>query len=215
MEYYGYAGQILRVDLSSGKIEKEPLSPELIDGYLGGAGMQYRLIYDLLRPGLDPFSPDAPVIVGTGPLTGTLAPLNGKVFVTTKSPALAIKREEKHFISFNSGGSKRFGAMMKNAGYDHVVITGRAKKPSYLKIIDDDIEICEQEINRNNKQENNQRRILWDFRIRKTISRHLEKDNWCFWYFLRSNWNYDKFRIIYFTCHSLPQSWSFNYYRLQ
>jgi len=143
VEYYGYAGQILRVDLSSGKIEKEPLSPEFIEDYMGGVGMQYRLIYDLLRPGLDPFSPDAPVIVGTGTLTGTLTPLGGKVFATAKVPAIASKREEKHFISYCTGGNERFGAMMKNAGYDHVVITGRAKKPSYLKIIDDDIEICD------------------------------------------------------------------------
>jgi aldehyde:ferredoxin oxidoreductase len=143
VEYYGYAGRILRVDLSSGEIEKEPLSPELIEGYMGGVGMQYRLIYDLLRPDLDPFSPDAPVIVGTGPLTGTLAPLNGKLFATAKVPAIASKGEEKHFISYCTGGNKRFGAMMKSAGYDHVVITGRARKPSYLKIIDDDVEICD------------------------------------------------------------------------
>ncbi|MFA5317176.1 MAG: aldehyde ferredoxin oxidoreductase N-terminal domain-containing protein [Dehalococcoidales bacterium] len=143
MEYYGYAGQILRVDLSSGKIKREPLSQELIEGYLGGAGMQYRLIYDLLRPGLDPYSPDAPLIIGTGPLTGTLAPLSGKVFATAKVPAIASKSERKHFVWFSAGGNKRFGAMLKNAGYDHVVITGRADRPSYLKIIDDDIEICD------------------------------------------------------------------------
>lgn len=143
MEYYGYAGQIIHVDLSSGKIKKEPISPELITGYLGGAGMQYRLIYDLLKPGIDPYSPDAPLIVGTGPLTGTLAPFNGKVFATAKVPAIASKREKKHFVSFSSGGNKRFGAMLKNAGYDHVVITGRANKPSYLKIIDDGVEICD------------------------------------------------------------------------
>ncbi len=143
MEYYGYAGNILRVDLTSGKIEKEPLSKELIEVYLGGAGMQFRLIYDLLRPGLGPFSPEAPVICGTGPLCGTLAPMNGKVFVTAKSPAFASKRTEKHFISFSSSGSKRFGAMLKNAGYDHVIITGRAAKPSYLKITDDEVEICD------------------------------------------------------------------------
>lgn len=143
MEYYGYAGQVLRVDLTSGEIEAESLSNELVEDYLGGAGMQYRLIYDLLRPRLDPFSPDAPVIVGTGPLTGTLAPMNGKVFVTAKSPVFASKRNEKHFISFSSSGTKRFGALMKNAGYDHIIITGRAKKPSYLQINDDDIAICD------------------------------------------------------------------------
>ncbi|MFA5315909.1 MAG: aldehyde ferredoxin oxidoreductase N-terminal domain-containing protein [Dehalococcoidales bacterium] len=143
MEYHGYAGKILRIDLSTRKIEKEPLSRELIEGYLGGAGMQYRIIYDLLQPDMDPYSPQAPVIVGTGPLTGTLAPLNGKVFVTAKSPAFASKRERKHFISFSASGSKRFGAMLKNAGYDHAVITGRADRPSYLKIIDDDIDICD------------------------------------------------------------------------
>lgn len=129
--------------MSSGVIERESLSAELIEGYVGGAGMQYRLIYDLLSPGLDPFSPDAPIIFGTGPLNGTLAPMNGRAFVTAKSPAIASKYEKKHFVWFGAGGNKRFGAMLKNAGYDHVVITGRANKPSYLKIIDDDIEICD------------------------------------------------------------------------
>jgi len=143
LEYYGYAGKILRVDLSSGKVKKEPLSKELTLGYLGGVGIQYRLIYDLLRPGLDPYSADAPVIVGTGPLTGTLAPFSGKVFATAKVPAIASKYEKKHFVSSSVGGNKRFGTMLKNAGYDHVIITGKAPKPSYLLVRDDDIEICE------------------------------------------------------------------------
>lgn len=143
MDYYGYAGQILRIDLSSGKINKESLSEELIVNYLGGVGIQFRLINDFLKPGLDPYSPEAPIIVGTGPLTGTLTPLSGRTFITVKSPAFGSKQAEKHFVTFSSSADRRFGAMLKNASYDHVVITGRARSPSYLKIIDDNIEVCD------------------------------------------------------------------------
>jgi aldehyde:ferredoxin oxidoreductase len=142
MDYYGYAGQILHVDLTSGDIRKELLDIDFAHKFLGGWGINYRLAYDLLKPGTEPLSPGNLIILGVGPLIGTLVPGAGKVAATTKLPTVASKHERKYVVATAVGGSQRFGAMIKNAGYDNVVITGRAKKPSYLKIIDDDVEIC-------------------------------------------------------------------------
>ncbi|MCK4793127.1 MAG: hypothetical protein KAV87_55870, partial [Desulfobacteraceae bacterium] len=143
MDYYGYAGKILYVDLTSGDIEKQQLDTEVAQKFLGGWGINYQLEYDLLKPDTDPLSPDNPIIIGVGVLCGTLAPASSKCTVTMKLPICASKSEKKYIVATAVGGTRRFGAMIKNAGYDHVVITGRAKKPSYLKIIDDDVEICD------------------------------------------------------------------------
>jgi aldehyde:ferredoxin oxidoreductase len=142
MDYYGYAGQILHVDLTSGDIRKESLDTDFDHKFLGSWGINYRLAYDLLKPGTEPLSPGNLIILGVGPLIGTLVPGAGKVAATTKLPTVASKHERKYVVATAVGGSQRFGAMIKNAGYDNVVMTGRAKKPSYLKIIDDDVEIC-------------------------------------------------------------------------
>jgi aldehyde:ferredoxin oxidoreductase len=143
MEYYGYAGAVLYVDLSAGDVKKEPLDIDLAKKFIGGPGIGYNLLYKVLKPSIDPLSSENPIIIGTGPLIGTLTPGAGKVYLTMKFCQPASKREKKYIVSRSTGGSRRFGVMMKNAGYDHIVITGRAEKPSYLKIIDDDIEICD------------------------------------------------------------------------
>jgi aldehyde:ferredoxin oxidoreductase len=144
MEYYGFAGSILHIDLTSGSIRKEPLDLEVARKFLGGWGINHRLIYDLLAPETDPLSPDNPFIIGAGPLTGTLTPSSSKVSATTKYPNYASASEEnKHIVATGMGGSSKFGFMLKNAGYDHVVITGRAERPVFLKIVNDDVEICD------------------------------------------------------------------------
>ena len=74
MDYYGYVGQILHIDLTSGNISKQLLDLETAQKYLGGYGVNYRLEYDLLRPGTDPMSPDNPIIIGVGPMVGPLFP---------------------------------------------------------------------------------------------------------------------------------------------
>jgi len=142
-DYYGYAGKILFVDLSSRKIETESLTMELIRKFMGGPGFGHRLLCDSLKPGTEPLSPDNPITIGLGPLGGTLVPGSGKVALTMKYPILASRNEKKYFVSNAMGGSRRFGIMLKNAGYDHVVVTGRSDKPSYLKITDESVEICD------------------------------------------------------------------------
>jgi len=98
--------------------------------------MSIKLGYDLLKPGVDPLSPDNKVIIGAGVLTGTNAPASCRVTSLTKLPVNGA-------IGWGSGGGMSFGCMLKHAGYDHIVIEGRAKKPVYLKIFDDDVEICD------------------------------------------------------------------------
>lgn len=122
----GYAGSILKVDLSSGSINKIPLTEELIAKFLGGAGINARLAYDAIAPGTEPFSPQNTMVFGVGPLVGTLVPGAGRSNVTSKSPS-------SRFIG--TSGSGHLG-VLKFAGYDHVVITGQADRPVYLAIGD-------------------------------------------------------------------------------
>jgi len=130
---YGWMGTILRVDLTSGIIEKEPLSDRLKTQYIGGRGINSRILYDSVGPGIDPLSPENVLIFGTGPVVGTLAPSAGRVTVTAKSPLTGILGDG------SSGG--HFSAEMKRAGYDHIVLTGKAEKPVYLWIENDHVEI--------------------------------------------------------------------------
>lgn len=133
MEARGYAGRILYVDLTSGKIEARPLDLDLARKYVGGWGLNARLAYDLVPPGVDPLSPENPIVLGAGLLSGTGAPGAPKAFLTTRDP-------DSGTVS-TGVGSGFFGARLKWAGYDHVVITGRAPRPVYLKVLDDDVEI--------------------------------------------------------------------------
>jgi len=143
MEYYGYSGNILHVDLSNGHIRKERLDTSLARRLIGGPGIGLSLLVDMLKPHTDPLSPENVLVFGTGPLLGTLVPGSGKCYLNTKYSMPASKDEKKYFVSTSMFGGNRFGTMMKNAGYDHVAITGRAAKPSYLKVTDEDVEICD------------------------------------------------------------------------
>ena len=132
--YYGYVGKALYIDLTNNKIEKEPLDKKLIENFVGGSGFGHKLIYDLLKPGIDPLSPDNPIIIATGAMSGSGAMAASKVSFTTKFAIGTVG-------SGYAGGS--LGPMLKWAGYDYVVITGRAERPVYLRIIDGDVDICD------------------------------------------------------------------------
>lgn len=125
---YGWRGKILQVNLSTKDIREEPLSEELRRGYIGGAGINARLLYEGLKDNLtaDPLSPENVLIFGFGILAGTTFPCCSRFTVTAKSPVTGI------FGDSNAGGF--FPARVKQAGYDHIVITGRAEKPSVLLI---------------------------------------------------------------------------------
>jgi len=131
---FAYAGKILRVNLTTGKVSTEPLSEKLAKDYIGGIGLGIKLLMDNSKPGTDPFDPDNPIIYLTGPLTGTLGPTGGNSYaVVSKSPATGgVANAEAHGF---------FGPDLKRAGYDAVIITGKAPKLSYLWIDDDKVEI--------------------------------------------------------------------------
>ncbi len=132
----GYAGGVLEVNLSDGSVEKRPLDMEIARDYMGGLGVNTKLGYDRITPGADPLSPDNPIIIGGGPLVGTFTPGASRVFCLTKLPA-------NNAVGWGGGGGMNFGCMFKNSGLDHLIITGRADKPVYIKIFDDDVEICD------------------------------------------------------------------------
>jgi aldehyde:ferredoxin oxidoreductase len=132
-KWYGWTGTIIEVDLSRQIVHKRELSDYLAYGYLGQAGINARILYDLISPGVDPFSPEAPLIFGVGPLAGTLAPCSGRFSVTFKSPLTGI------FGDSNCGG--HWGAELKMAGYDHIVVTGKSEYPVYLWIDNDEVTI--------------------------------------------------------------------------
>jgi aldehyde:ferredoxin oxidoreductase len=131
----GYAGQILLTDLSSGSSEKRPLEPKSCQHFIGGFGLNNQLFNDLASAGKDPFSPDNPIVIGAGPLIGTMAPGAARIMATTKFPMSGAVA--------SASGSMTFGAQMKWAGYDHIVIRGQSDKPVYLYIQDDTVQICD------------------------------------------------------------------------
>lgn len=131
--WHGWAGRILKVDLTKGTTEVEPLPEELVLNYLGQSGINAKLLYDNTSAETDPLSPENPLIFGVGPLTGTLAPCSSRYTVTSLSPLTGI------FGESNSGG--HLGPEIKYAGYDHIYITGKASEPVYLWIHDDQVKI--------------------------------------------------------------------------
>ena len=130
---FGYAGKILRLDLSSGIVTKEPLPSKLAERFLGGRGFVARLLWEELPPGVDPFDPKNMLVVAAGPLTGHLLPASGKTHFGTKSPATG------GYADSNMGG--HFSPTLKYAGYDVLILTGRAERPSLVVIDDDRVEI--------------------------------------------------------------------------
>ena len=126
-------GTVLHIDLSSGKIEREPLSDRLRLNYIGGRGINSRILYDSVGPDTEPLSPENILIFGTGTVVGTIAPSAGRTTVTAKSPLTGILGDA------NAGG--HFSVEMKRTGYDHIVFTGKAEKPVYLWIDNDHVEL--------------------------------------------------------------------------
>ncbi|RLF09764.1 MAG: aldehyde ferredoxin oxidoreductase [Thermoprotei archaeon] len=124
-KYGGYHGRVLRVNLSNGSIDVEDLSEGLIKKFVGGKGLAAYYVSSLVDPTVDPLSPSNVIIVATGPLTGSAAPtFAAKVAFATKSPLTGI-----YLDSFVGGF---FGARLKSAGFDAIVIYGQASEPCYL-----------------------------------------------------------------------------------
>jgi aldehyde:ferredoxin oxidoreductase len=133
---YGYAGRILHVDLTTGKTYTEPLNEEYAKKYIGGIGLGMRLWLDNSKAGVDPFSPENPLVLATGPTSGTIWPTggNGHAFVAKSPQSYGIGESKSH-------GS--FGTELKRAGYDAVIFHGKAEKPVYVWIDDDSVQILD------------------------------------------------------------------------
>ncbi len=119
---------LLDVNLSTGEITTRSISAEARRAYLGGAALAARLLYESLSPTLDPLSPQAPLLILTGPLTGTFGPSTSRFVVCGKSPATGRWAES------NVGGF--WGPELRAAGFDGLWITGRAPRPTVLWIHD-------------------------------------------------------------------------------
>ena len=132
---FGWAGKILRVDLSQGKIVKQSLNREFAVKFIGGRGFNSKVIYDEFDPEIkDPYSPENIVCIAPGLLSGTAAPSCGRLTVSVaRSPITGL------FGDGNCGG--HFGPELKCAGYDQIIIKGRASRPVWLWIDDDNVEI--------------------------------------------------------------------------
>ena len=128
-----WQNKIARVDLTSGKVDIEPLNRQWADDYLGARGLGSKYLWEEMDPAADPMGADNVLIFATGPLTGTMASTSGRYVVITKGPLTGA------IACSNSGG--KFGAELKYAGYDLLIIKGRAKKPTYLSIHNDKIEL--------------------------------------------------------------------------
>lgn len=130
--FYGWAGNILRIDLSKAKTVKQPLPEQLAKDFVGGRGFGAKILFDELKHGTDPLSPDNILIAALGPLTGTPIPTSRCTFIT-KSPLTQA------YLNSSMGGF--FPAELRFAGYDALIISGKAEKPVYIWIKDEDFEI--------------------------------------------------------------------------
>lgn len=132
---WGYAGNIAWVDLTNKSVRVEELVEQIARKYLGGKGLGGYFLYHSLSPHTDPYDPENKLIFITGPLTGTIFPAVSRAGVITKSPMTGT------FLDSYAGGL--FGPHMRYAGYDALVVTGKANNPVYILIDDGEISIRE------------------------------------------------------------------------
>lgn len=130
---FGWNGKLIRVNLSNGTITKENLNMQDARNFLGGRGLGTKIMMDEVDPAVEPLSPENKLIFMSGPLTGTFASSSGRYEVIAKAPLTGT------IGASNSGG--HFGPELKYAGYDGIIFEGKADKPVYLYINDDDVQL--------------------------------------------------------------------------
>jgi aldehyde:ferredoxin oxidoreductase len=123
---FGWIGTFLKVNLSKSKAVAESYNGHLASNFIGGRGFAAKILWDRLRPGIDPLSPENKLIFAAGPLTGFGLPNSGKLVVAAKSPLTG---------GYGDGNIGTFAAVqMRKAGYDAVIIEGKADNPVVLHI---------------------------------------------------------------------------------
>jgi len=123
---FGYTGKILYINLTKKKTEAKSITEEFAKKYVGGVGFVTRLLYDNAKPEVDPLGPDNVLVFAAGPVCGTMVPCGNKISVGAKSPLTGFIGE--------STAISPWSHELKAAGYDGLVITGKADKPTYLFI---------------------------------------------------------------------------------
>jgi len=137
MESINFVNKILEVDLSTGETSIFEVSEEDIKKFVGGKGLAYKLLYERIKPHVDPLGPENIIIFMTGPLTGTGAPLSGRFSAVSKSPLTGL------FGSSNCGGP--FGVALKSAGYLGLILKGKADRLVTLEITHEGLTIKDAE----------------------------------------------------------------------
>ncbi|MGA2083486.1 MAG: aldehyde ferredoxin oxidoreductase family protein [Holophaga sp.] len=128
----GWTGWILRVDLTARTFRKEPFSAAFARKWLGGRGFAAKILYDELKPGIDPLGPENKFVVTLGPIAGIPAPNTGKAIVAAKSPMTG---------GYGDGNlGTEVAVQLRRAGYDALIVEGRAECPTLLSIVDDRVE---------------------------------------------------------------------------
>ncbi|MEM2465762.1 MAG: aldehyde ferredoxin oxidoreductase family protein [Candidatus Bathyarchaeia archaeon] len=123
---YGWNGKILRVNLSKKKVEAEDCDADFALKYIGGRGFAAKILFDELKPGTDPLGPENKLVVAAGPLTGLPGPSLGKLVIAAKSPLTG---------GYGDGNAGTMAAVqMRKAGFDALVIDGKAEKPVYIYV---------------------------------------------------------------------------------
>lgn len=125
-----YTEKVLRINLTDETVTREKLDLDLAKKYIGGRGLGTRMLMDEIDPMVDPLSADNKMLIMAGPLTGTRVATGTRYMVVTKSPL------NNMIASSNSGG--QWGSMLKYAGYDVIIVEGKADRPVYVHINDDD-----------------------------------------------------------------------------
>ena len=129
---HGWTGKMLLIDLNDESVKERKIKEEILRDYLGGRGLGVRLYFDSVNPQIDPFSEENMLIFTVGPLTG-IAPMSGRHSVVSRSPLTGT------ILDSNSGGF--WGKELKYAGYDALIVRGKAEKPVVLKIRDSEVQI--------------------------------------------------------------------------
>jgi aldehyde:ferredoxin oxidoreductase len=136
-KYFGYAGRILRINLTKSKVSIKPTEKRLITEFLGGRGFNSRRLYEEVPRAVTALSCENKLMFATGPLVGTAFPLGARFNVSAKSPLTGILGDA------NAGG--HFAAEMKFAGYDQIIFEGRSLKPCYVCVRDQEVQIKDAE----------------------------------------------------------------------
>ncbi len=128
----GWTGHILRVNLTDRTFKKESFNEEFAKKWVGGRGFAVKILYDELKPGIDPLGPENKLVVALGPIAGIPAPNTGKAVVAAKSPLTG-------FYGDGNLGT-RVAEHLRKAGYDALIVEGKADRPTLLAIEDDKVE---------------------------------------------------------------------------